>query len=113
MRDKLHKCCEPSCPGLPYKASELAHPCKPATPDIQERAREIAPGLTTAQQDGVAFFASPHGSSSAEDQAAWPRTVTCRKLQELGLVDMPGSRWSATITDLGRAVAAVLAGGGT
>lgn len=24
---KLHYCCVPDCPGFPYKASEIAHPC--------------------------------------------------------------------------------------
>jgi hypothetical protein len=83
-----------------------------STDDLDARAREIAAGLTVAQQDGLTFLAAPHGSSSAEDQASWPRTTTCRKLHALGLIDMPGSRWSATVTDLGRAVARVLAEGG-
>lgn len=27
LRMKVHRCCDPDCPGFPYAASERAHPC--------------------------------------------------------------------------------------
>jgi hypothetical protein len=50
----LFRCCNPSCPGLPYKASEQRHPCGwNADMDRKEREHYLLTDLSTGEEIGV------------------------------------------------------------
>jgi hypothetical protein len=49
---RLFKCCAKSCPGLPYRASEMAHPCREVAGERAERNR--LSGVETVRRELVA-----------------------------------------------------------
>lgn len=68
------------------------------------RAREIAAGLTKGEANNIRFVAE-HG------RVANISTRMVNRLRALGLVTERGHDYSVQLTDLGRAVARVLASG--
>lgn len=50
----LYFCVCPSCPGYPYAASEIRHPCFDAHPELEQRPDAGAGGSVDIQQETTA-----------------------------------------------------------
>ncbi|HSN19768.1 MAG TPA: hypothetical protein VLS49_03775 [Usitatibacter sp.] len=72
----LHRCAGPSCPGLSYRASDLAHPASCAAPAplnldaIEARANAATPGPWRIERDEL-----DESFSDEEQEQAFPRSI--------------------------------------
>jgi hypothetical protein len=85
------------------------------TPTLQERAREIAAGLTGRRADALIRIVRTDGCFVRRHTVQAAKWLAARELAVVtdnGYMRCNDERWYVTPTDLGRAVAAVLAEGG-